>query len=212
MQKLEFSSFVEKMKISYSMGLPGKEFQYLMAPEDRLQHKEQRSLRKAAVMALFYPEIDGSIRLIFIKRNEYDGPHSGQISFPGGMYEEPDGDLKTTAIRETAEEIGVNPDQIEFLGELSPLTIPISNFTVQPYAAYLNYAPDFRPDPFEVKYLILADLNILLKKENCKKETRLLLSREIEVPFYRINEEKIWGATAMILSELLVITERAELW
>jgi 8-oxo-dGTP pyrophosphatase MutT (NUDIX family) len=212
MQNTKFISFIEKMKFSFSKGLPGREFQYLMAPEDRHQPNKQSLTKKAAVMALFYPDKDNIVRLILIKRNDYNGPHSGQISFPGGMYEESDIDLKATALRETAEETGVNSEHIEFLGELSALNIPVSNFTVQPYAAYLNYEPDFKPDPFEVKYLILADLNNLLNKKIRKKETWLLMNKEIEVPFYHINDEKIWGATAMMLSELMVIIERAEQW
>lgn len=211
MKYIEFSVFIEKMKNSLSKGLPGREYQYLMAPAIRFKDTQQKSPRKAAVMALFFPGKDGGIRIIFIRRNEYDGPHSGQISFPGGMYEESDRNLKTTALRETAEETGIDINHIEIIGKLSPIAIPVSNFTVQPFVAVINYEPDFKPDPFEVKYLILADLDILLKKETCKKETRFLMSRETEVPFYHINEEKIWGATAMILSELLVITERAEL-
>lgn len=157
----------------------------------------------AAVMALLYPA-EERLHLVFIKRNAYDGPHSAQISFPGGAREEGDPTLQDTAIRETREELGIN-HKMEVLGSLTPLYIPVSNFMVYPYVACLHEAPVFDPDPSEVQYVVEASLEALMDPMNRDSETLFHHETHIEAPFYRIGEEKIWGATAMILSELLQV-------
>ena len=110
--------------------LPGEEAQLLMAPTFRGHTVSAEEAVQAAVLALFYPS-DNNTFLVFIKRNEYDGPHSAQISFPGGARETGDLSLKETAIRETREELGIHGN-IEVLGSLTSLHIPVSNFLVTP--------------------------------------------------------------------------------
>ena len=172
-----------------------------MAPSFRgsFQHEDEPS--RAAVMALLYPSGE-EVHLILIKRNEYDGPHSGQVSFPGGAWEEHDGTLENTAIRETCEELGICED-IEILGKLTPLYIPVSNFEVAPFLGWLPGRPQYRPDGSEVQYVIEVSLEELLNPDNCRSERMYRHDRSIEAPFYLAGKEKIWGATAMMLSEIL---------
>jgi 8-oxo-dGTP pyrophosphatase MutT (NUDIX family) len=156
---------------------------------------------QAAVLVLFYGS-GKETRLVFIKRNEYDGPHSAQVSFPGGARETGDPTLEETALRETREELGIK-GQIEVLGSLTPLHIPVSNFMVHPFVGWMNQSPEFRPDPTEVQYVIEVSLRELLDPANCDSEIIYHHERSIKAPFYRVGKEKIWGATAMMLSEVL---------
>lgn len=181
--------------------LPGEEAQLRMAPTFRGHISSTEEAVQAAVLVLFYPS-DDKTHLVFMKRNEYDGPHSAQISFPGGVRETGDHSLKETALRETREEIGIN-GVIEVLGALTPLHIPVSNFMVYPYVGWIKEAPVFDPDPSEVQYVIEAPLEALLDPTNRDSETLFHHAMLIQAPFYRVGEEKIWGATAMILSEVL---------
>lgn len=172
-----------------------------MSPTFRGQLSSDEKPMDSAVMALFYP-VDKSLHLAFIKRNAYDGPHSAQISFPGGARDEGDPTLQDTAIRETREELGINA-RMEMLGSLTPLYIPVSNFMVYPFVGCLHEAPEFHPDPSEVQYVVEASLEALLDPMNRDSETLYHHDMPIEAPYYRVGKEKIWGATAMILSELL---------
>ena len=181
--------------------LPGEEAHLIMAPSFRGSFEHEDGPSRAAVMALLYPSGE-DVHLIFIKRNEYDGPHSGQISFPGGAWEEHDGTLENTAIRETREELGIHED-IEILGKLTPLHIPVSNFLVAPFLGWLSHRPEYRPDASEVQYVIEARLSELLKPENCRSERMYRHDQYVEAPYYLAGKEKIWGATAMMLSEIL---------
>jgi 8-oxo-dGTP pyrophosphatase MutT (NUDIX family) len=181
--------------------LPGEKIQQIMAPSFRgsFQHQDEPAL--AAVLALLYPSSEGA-HLIFIKRNEYEGPHSAQVSFPGGAWEEKDGSLENTAIRETREELGIW-EEIEILGALTPLYIPVSNFRVSPFLGWIDVRPEYRPDHSEVQYVIEASMRELLEPANCRSERIYHHDRHVVAPFYLVGEEKIWGATAMLLSEIL---------
>jgi len=183
--------------------LPGEKAQLRMAPTFRGQLSSDGKPTEAAVLALLYPS-DGKTKLVFIKRNEYDGPHSAQVSFPGGARETGDLNLEQTALRETHEELGVH-GQIEVLGPLSPLHIPVSNFMVHPFVGCMDESPVFHPDPSEVQYVIEVSLRDLLKPSSRDSETIFHHEQSIEAPFYRVGKEKIWGATAMMLSEVLYL-------
>ncbi len=181
--------------------LPGDEAHLRMAPTFRGNPISGRLAVEAAVLALFYPA-EGETHLVFIKRNEYDGPHSAQVSFPGGAKEASDTNLQETALRETCEEVGIS-GPIEILGSLTPLHIPVSNFMVYPFVGWTEESPVFRPDPTEVQYVIEAPLAGLLDSSSVDSEILYHHQQSIEAPFYRVGKEKIWGATAMMLSEVL---------
>ena len=181
--------------------LPGEKAQLQMAPTFRGELTSRGEAVQAAVLALLYPS-KRKIHLVFIKRNEYDGPHSAQVSFPGGVREAGDHNLEETALRETREELGIS-GAIEVLGALSPLHIPVSNFMVYPFVGWMEECPVFYPDSSEVQYVIEAPLSDLLAPSNRGSEILYHHDQDIEAPFYRVGKEKIWGATAMMLSEVL---------
>jgi 8-oxo-dGTP pyrophosphatase MutT (NUDIX family) len=190
--------------------LPGKDAQYRMAPEFRGKPFSEAKSRDAAVMICLFPGED-DLELVFIKRPDYEGPHGGQVSFPGGVYENTDTDLRDTAIRETREEIGIECPRSAVIGALTPLMIPVSGMKVHPYVAYLEKKPQFRTDAREVDFLIIAGLAELFEPSCIVKEKWKLHGTEMIVPFYRVKGNVIWGATAMMLSEFLVIISRSGL-
>jgi 8-oxo-dGTP pyrophosphatase MutT (NUDIX family) len=135
-------------------------------------------------------------------RPEYPGVHSGQISLPGGKFEDSDDSLVFTALREAREEIGINPVKVQIIGQLTEMYIPPSNFMVTPIVGYQTSPPRFRADPKEVARIIEVNLVDLLEKRNIRnKNIRLRTGISIKAPVYFIDGNVIWGATAMILSE-----------
>ena len=196
----------ERLRAELLGSLPGEEAQNRMAPTFRGAFSHRAKPVPAAVMALLYPS-GGKIHLAFIKRNEYDGAHSGQVSFPGGVREPGDQNLKDTALRETREELGVSGD-IEILGTLTELHIPVSNFLVTPYVGWMDHTPAFCPEVSEVQYIIEAPLETLVSPSAKDSEILDRHGQHIEAPFYRVGSEKIWGATAMMLSEVLELASR----
>jgi 8-oxo-dGTP pyrophosphatase MutT (NUDIX family) len=185
--------------------LPGEPSQLGMAPKGIRNFPLDKNIPKpAAVLMLFYP-VDGEPYTVLMKRSEYPGAHSGQISLPGGRIEALDADLKQTALRETSEELGISPDKINVIGKLTPMYIPVSGFDVHPFLGFTFEKPDWKPDLSEVSYLIELSVNELTSPGVVKYEMWQLHGNELEVPFYLIHNEKIWGATAMIIAEFLQI-------
>lgn len=202
--------------------LPGIAGQIKMAPQplpenvDRW-HRPDNS-REAGVLLLLYPHGSNhrepkavapgpELHIILIRRTESLGVHSGQISFPGGRRERHEA-LLATALRETWEEIGVVPETVEIIGQLSPLYVPASNFYIYPFVAYSPVRPTFLPDPAEVAELIELPLNLLLDSTMCKQEVRHLQNYgERLIPFFDVFGHRVWGATAMMLGEFLTLLQ-----
>ena len=142
-----------------------------------------------------------------MKRPDYVGHHSGQISFPGGKEEPGDDSLQETAKRETFEEIGVTQNKVKIIGKLSDLDIPISNFLVHPFVGYMTESPIFCTDPKEVAYLITCPVKTLLGKPIL--QTKMTFNDTVfDIPYYNINGEVIWGATPMILREFIEVAKK----
>lgn len=204
-----FSQFVEHLKIRLQQALPGEEAQLLMAPPSRKKAQkpdiESLNPRKSAVLILLFPS-ENSIRTLFIQRPVYDGVHSGQVAFPGGKFDETDRDLQETALRETYEEIGIPPNEIQVFGKLTDLYIPPSNFIVSPYIGFIDKQPEFVINAYEVQRVIDVDL-FSLNEEAIVTEKTITHSSgfTIKAPCYEIEELTIWGATAMMISELNVV-------
>jgi 8-oxo-dGTP pyrophosphatase MutT (NUDIX family) len=200
--------FADLLKEKIQEGLPGTEVQWHMASSDRMIRNFPRSpgkdARAAAVLILFYPD-KGSIYTVLIQRPDYDGVHSGQISFPGGKNEPSDKSIIQTAIREANEEIGIEPESISVIGTLTPLFIPVSNMLVTPVVAFANEKPVFSYQNTEVVFLIQADLSRLLDPAIVKNKPFEIRGEMIDVKYFDYEENIIWGATAMILHELLTI-------
>lgn len=199
--------FISDLCIALEAGLPGEKAQLKMAPKSRAKAMSEfkKGLRptQSGVLILFY-EKNSEIYTVFIKRSSYDGVHSGQISFPGGKYEDSDHSLIKTAIREANEEIGIKYEHINYIGELSELYIPPSNFNVLPVLAYTTQVPDFILDKNEVEKLIEVPISLLCKPEIIHNKPILnRLNKQFNVSCYFIDNEIIWGATAMIVSELI---------
>ncbi|RLD78539.1 MAG: CoA pyrophosphatase [Bacteroidetes bacterium] len=210
--KSERRNFKEILRKRLMDELPGLPSQMKMVPAVRRKEIENRhgngDARKAAVLICFYPEVHGGIHLVLIRRNEYDGVHSGQISFPGGRHENDDSDLFHTALREAEEETNIRIDDVEVLGEISPVYIPPSNFIVKPVIGWTSQRPDLIPDPFEVSEILTVSLDELMDPVN--RQTKNISHREfniIDVPCFYIQGHIIWGATAMMLSEVVDVLE-----
>jgi 8-oxo-dGTP pyrophosphatase MutT (NUDIX family) len=202
------SSFPTRLKQQLSHGLPGISSQEKMVPATRrkeiLNNKGYLNGRKAAVLICFYPDHHHNIRLVLIKRNVYDGVHSGQISFPGGKYEQEDTDLVQTALREAMEETGIDRHKVELIGKLSTIYIPPSNYVVQPVLGWLSNEPEFVPEAAEVSEILRIPLSEFSNPGNVQeKEIIHRNSQKMMVPCYYIQGHIIWGATAMMLSEMI---------
>ena len=195
--------------------LPGIASQLDMAPVHRHSDIKSRGFGRSpvpsAVMLLLYPSKENKPATVFIQRPEYNGAHSGQISFPGGRYEPDDTDLKQTALRETYEEIGVLPESVKILGKITDLFIPPSNFVVSPYIGLLDKRPDFFIDTDEVSHLIEVELEKFFKSASTQMtKIRLSEGSEIHTPCFMVDGHTIWGATAMMLSEFLTMLKASQ--
>jgi len=206
-----FEPFLRQLRHDLSRPLPGKPAQLQMAPQPRppsttgeADGTPRGDARHGGVLALFYPQAD-RIFLPLILRPTYIGVHSGQVGFPGGGHDDLDTDLTATALREAYEEIGVHASEVTVIGHLTSLYVYASNYVVQPAVGWVDYRPNFRPDPYEVAQIIEAPLLDLLNPANRRNETWDLRGRVADVPFYAIQGQIIWGATAMMLSELLAL-------
>ena len=184
--------------------LPGYPAQERMATRPRLvldaAPSSQPPVQAAVLLALF--ERAGSVWLPLTRRSEYVAHHRGQVSLPGGARETGDADLWATALRETQEELGLEPHAMRQIGALTPLYIPSSHFMVHPYVARMAEPPTYRPDGREVAEVIELSLEALLDPASKHEEQWILHATPVQAPFYRYREQVIWGATAMILSEL----------
>ena len=162
------------------------------------------SFQNSSVLILLYPH-NNELYVVFMKRTMDNTPHSGQISFPGGRFEPGDNSLQDTALRETEEELGISASEIEILGHLTPLQIQVSNMEVTPFIGVSYKKPLFIPNPEEVDYLIEVKVKDLFNPGIIEEKVEYIRGNRIEMPYYNINDNHIWGATAMILSEFLDI-------
>jgi 8-oxo-dGTP pyrophosphatase MutT (NUDIX family) len=204
-----FNDFIKQLRLKLKQPLPGREAQFKMASDIRLTNFQYQSMTdraiRSGVLVLLFP-FGKSIWMVLIKRAIDKSVHSGQISLPGGKYEKEDADLEQTALRETHEEVGVNPSRIKILGNLTELFIPPSNFIVYPFVGYCNEKPVFIPDSNEVDCIIEADINDFLNPINRKlKEIIIRNEFKITTPVFEIQGHSVWGATGMILSEFTEI-------
>jgi 8-oxo-dGTP pyrophosphatase MutT (NUDIX family) len=160
--------------------------------------------REAAVLMLLYPR-QGELVLPLTQRTDTVEMHRGQVSLPGGAREPQDRDFAQTALRETCEELGIPEGAVQLLGALSPLYIPPSQFCVYPYVGYVSTPPLLHPDPAEVAAVIEVPLRNLLEPDTRQVEVHWRNRQRFEVPIYRVAEQRVWGATAMMLAELVAL-------
>ncbi|WP_271766069.1 NUDIX hydrolase [Aquimarina algiphila] len=191
------------------MSVPGESSHFIMAPDLRIKELnklkiEERNPRNAAVMMLFYPK-EGITHIVLILRPDYEGVHSGQIALPGGKVEQHDLNYKETALRETQEEVGVNTNTVKVIKTLTKVYIPPSNFWVHPFLGFTEKRPDFVAQEEEVAKIIEVPLSKLLDERNVvPQKLSTSYAKNIEVPSFELNGYVVWGATAMMLSELKI--------
>jgi 8-oxo-dGTP pyrophosphatase MutT (NUDIX family) len=204
---MDFQDFMQSIPRIEKEVLLGEAAHAIMSPPERAALVKNLDLatknpRKAAVMMLLYPK-NSQTQLVLIQRNTYPGVHSSQIAFPGGKVEPSDASFSDTALRETHEEVGIPAKQITLVRAFSEVYIPPSNFLVYPYLGYSSETLSFTPDPDEVAGIIEFPLLHLLDDANVVNQRMATsYSESIAVPSFKIHEHYVWGATAMMLSEL----------
>jgi len=205
------SSTLSRLSDRLHRPLPGHDAHLHMSPRTPRRREalsvEGKSCRKAGVLVLLLPHEDTSAVVLTVRRDDLDD-HAGQISFPGGKQEAGES-LDETALREAHEEIGVSPASVRLLGSLTPLYVPPSNFCVHPFVGVGPSAPCLRPTDREVEDVLRAPLPLLLAPDTRTEERWTLYGEKVNIPYYDVDGHTVWGATAMILSELLAIVGEA---
>lgn len=209
--RLSFAAQMEALRQRLAKPLPGQEAHFTMAPIYRqnpaLSRIDGKPCREAAVLAMLFP-VDEAPHVLLTARPDTMRDHAGQVSFPGGRREEAE-TLLETALREADEEVGLAPDAVDVLGPLTPFYIPPSNFCVHPFVGALSTLPDLYPHDEEVAAIIHAPLKHLLAPGTRRREPRTIRGKTFEIPFFAVESYTVWGATAMMLAELLAVFQEA---
>lgn len=200
------STFAQQLKKRLELSLPGDASHRIMMPSlingERIRFNNLKKPRDGAVLILLY-EKAGQLRFPLIQRPQYNGPHGGQISLPGGKWEEGDEDLFQTALREAEEEIGIHADKTRILGSLSSFSVAASNHQVLPVVGYYPEIPQYVPDEIEVDEVVDVALDELVNESNLKR-TEIVVGNNVRLdsPYFDLGNKVVWGATAGMLSEL----------
>ena len=205
------TSLISLLKKQFELQLPGFEAQNRMSPiKNRpLLNTINNNASKSAVLVLLYPK-NNTPHIVLMVRQDYEGVHSGQVSLPGGRYEKRDKNFTATALRETHEEIGIDETKVEVIGELTDLYIPASNFIVYPVLGYLDHTSVFKIDTAEVKQLLEIPVSLLLDDAIVKTKPvyMSIFNEHRHVPCFDFDGHAVWGATAMMLSEVKEMLKR----
>ena len=205
-----FEDFIQQMEKTLKNPLPGYVAHRKMAAEvlnhRKLYEYDPLRTKTGSVLIHFY-EKDSRIFITLIERQKYDGVHSGQISFPGGKKDKADSSVYITALREAEEEVNIYRDQVKIIGSLSPIYIAASDFKVHPILGYSLTIPDFVADKKEVAKIINFPVEQFLTYGIIKETLLNIQGTQIQTPYYDIEGKIVWGATAMILSELIAVVQ-----
>ncbi len=210
---MDFTEFLKYVPKIEKEKLLAQEAHLKMSPLERVLAVDEedyffKNPRKAAVMMLIYPK-DTKAHLVLIVRNSYPGVHSSQIAFPGGKVELEDESLAHTALRETHEEIGIHPENIKVIKTFTEIYIPPSNFLVAPFLGISHSELTFTEQIEEVAGIIEVPLLDFLNEKNIvTKKMDTSYGTDIDVPTFKINEHYVWGATAMMMSELKEVLKK----
>lgn len=203
---MKLSKLSQKLQIRLINNLPGKDEQWRMrVTSDKsynFDNTEEDAIQ-SAVLILLYEE-NGVICFTLTERTQTVEHHRGQISLPGGA-RETDEKLSSTAIRETQEEIGIYAYDVDLIGALSPLFVPVTGFIINPFVGIINANFEPQPAPEEVETVISVHVNELLNDDNELQEKRNLRGYDVNIPYFLLSGHKVWGATAMILSEFKTV-------
>ena len=206
---------IDQIKKRLGDPLPGSKAQELMmGPVRPMPMAVPANARPSAVLCLIFP-LNGEPHILFMKRREDNTPHSGQVSFPGGSYEQNDADYRATALREANEEVGIMAADVDILGALTSLYIPVSNFNVYPHVGFSAQRPAYNLSQAEVSYILEVPVSELFhpsRKEVTHVTSPAMPDVKLKVNAYVLQDSTIiWGATAMILSELEAVLRDAGL-
>ncbi len=190
--------FIQDLRALLEQPLPGWKAQKHLMPEGRELEALGDNLHPAAVLISLFPQ-DGEWVFPLIRRTLDGFAHSGQIALPGGRRDGTESDVET-ALREAHEEVNIVPEKVEVIGMTSVLPIPVSNHIVQPVVGYTRDKPTLIPETKEVAEIFTVSIKTLCMRD-IQYETRHYKNRDWEIPFFEIDGHKVWGATAMILSE-----------
>ena len=169
--------------------------------KDWLSKEKLNKMKTAAVLiGLFKKENEWYFPLI--KRPMHEKNHAGQIALPGGAMEKGE-DIEETATREAFEEVGILPDNVEIIGGLTPLPVPVSNYLIFPFVGIIKDEPKWKINESEVEELILLRMKTLIDADNGYYELWNLRGNQVKVPIFKVMGKTVWGATATVLSELL---------
>ena len=209
---MQHSTFLNFKDLLKNTELGGTADQNIMVPNERRVLTTSQSVldkaKKAAVLALFYPNQNGHTCLALTLRPNYSGTHSSQVSFPGGKQEVKDRNLEETALRETFEEIGIEPAEIETIRKITNVYIPPSNFLVTPFIGIAKNKLKFIKN-HEVEKMIEVPIKDLLNDSFLAIDTKkTFYAEKVGIPYFNFDNQMVWGATAMIISEIKELIKR----
>lgn len=205
-------NFILQLKAALE-NLPGESAHELMFPTKRKEETyaliAAKDYRESAVAIILF-EKEEKVNFVLIQRPDYNGAHSGQVAFPGGKMEKSDENLSHTAKRESREEIGVKESDLQEIGPLTPIYIPVSKFRVSPYIYWWPGGYEFVGDEREVDEILEVELSALLEEDRIKS-THFKVGGGLtlkDIPFFDLAEKRVWGATAIILSEFRAVLQQ----